>query len=321
MRPDRSRPLKEELKDLLSVHTGERRAILVLLGCCAVALGWAVYQQWFAPRLVADADALRIAWAGLAPAEGTRSDSVRSGTGRTAGAPQLFAFDPNDLPVEQWVALGLSERQADAIHRFEAKGGRFRTKADVARMRVVDPALFAAWAPYIQLPDSLPVRERATEYRISDSALQRAVERPLPKARSESPRVELNSADSAALVAVPGIGPAFARGIIKYRDKLGGFHSLDQLAEVYILRDKPDAVARLRERLSLDTARVRRFDPNTCTAEELGPHPAAGWKVAKALVAYRKQHGPFRTVGDVKGCALVTDSVYRRLSPYLRIAP
>ena len=132
-------------------------------------------------------------------------------------------------------------------------------------------------------------------------------------------RVELNAADSATLVALPGIGPAFARGIIKYRDRLGGFHSLDQLAEVHVLRDKPEAVARLRTLLTLDTALVRRYDPNTCTAEELGPHPAAGWKVAKALVAYRRQHGPFRAVGDVKGCVLITDSVFRRLSPYLRL--
>ena len=53
------------------------------------------------------------------------------------------------------------------------------------------------------------------------------------------------------------------------------------------------------------------------TAEELGPHPYGGWKVAKALVAYRKQHGPFKTVADIKGCVLVTDSVYRKLAPYL----
>ena len=45
----------------------------------------------------------------------------------------------------------------------------------------------------------------------------------------------------AALVAVRGIGPAFARSIVKFRDRLGGFHSLDQLSEVYILRDKPKA--------------------------------------------------------------------------------
>ena len=71
--------------------------------------------------------------------------------------------------------------------------------------------------------------------------------------------LELNSADSATLVAVPGIGPAFARGILKYREKLGGYHSLDQLAEVYVLKDKPDAVAKLKDRLVLDTLMMRQI--------------------------------------------------------------
>lgn len=311
------RPWKEDLKDLFSVHAGERRAVLFLLVCCALALGWAVYAQWFAPRHVPDAADLQVTWAELKPVV---PDSGRTRRGdRDAPPRRLFAFDPNHLPTEQWLALGLTERQADVIHRFEARGGRFRTKADLARMRVVDPDLFRAWRPHILLPDSLPRRAAAPRYPVSDSTRRHAPRTPGGMAARSIARVELNAADSATLVALPGIGPAFARGIIKYRERLGGFHSLEQLAEVHVLRDKPEAVARLRTLLTLDTALVRRYDPNTCTAEELGPHPAAGWKVAKALVAYRRQHGPFRAVGDVKGCVLITDSIFRRLSPYLRL--
>lgn len=313
------RPWREELKDLLSVHAGERRAVLFLLGCCALALGWAAYAQWFAPRRVPDASALQLALAELKPAA---QDSGRGRGADAEAAPRmLFAFDPNRLPTEQWLALGLTERQADVMHRFEARGGRFRTKADVARMRVVSPGLFSAWRPYILLPDSLPRRSADPARPAAGGSAWRPAPRSIGPPGRTMARVEINGADTAALVALPGIGPAFARGIIKYRDRLGGFHSLDQLAEVYVLRDKPDALARLRDLLTLDTALVHRMDPNTCTVDELGHHPAAGWKVARALVAYRKQHGPFRTVGDVQGCALVTDSVYRRLAPYLRIAP
>lgn len=131
--------------------------------------------------------------------------------------------------------------------------------------------------------------------------------------------VEVNTADSSRLVQVRGIGPAFARSIVRYRDRLGGFHSLDQLADVPILRDKPDAVAELKGRLLLDTLMVRRLPINTMSVEDLGRHPCAGWKVAKALVAYRQHHGPFRTVADIKGCVLITDSVYRKLAPYLTL--
>lgn len=313
------RPWKEGLKDLFTLHAAERRGMGLLLAVFFMAATWVVYEQYIAPDPVKDKVALTLveemrAASGSSIAEAQRSD--RQDDGREL---LLFAFDPNHLPVEQWVALGLSERQAAAIHRYEDKGGRFRAKGDLRKMHVVSPELFERWEPYILLPDSLlqgsfAQGERSLTFREKDSTRARYTERTSAHAEAV---VEVNTADTNRLVQVRGIGPAFARSIVKYRERLGGFHSLDQLGEVYILRDKPDAVAELRSRLLLDTAMVRRFQLNTVTAEELGPHPYAGWKVAKALVAYRKQHGPFKTVADIKGCVLVTDSVYRKLAPYL----
>lgn len=313
---------REELKDLFALHAGERRGVMWLLILCCLALVWVFYEQWWRADPVGDAASLELAWAQLDTSNGSPILAAKGSDPEVDRSRQrLFHFDPNDLPVEQWVQLGLSERQAEAIHKFEAHGGRFRTKADLAKMRVVKPALFARWQPFIDLPDSLLHASRAAvpAYTWSpDSAGDRGTHvhsQPLGARMPE--RVDVNSADTAELVAVPGIGPAFARGIVKFRDRLGGFHSLDQLSEVYVLRDKPDAVARIREKLFVDEGKVHRMALNAFTAEELGPHPYAGWKLAKALVAYRKQHGPFRDVADIKGCVLVTDSVYRKLAPYL----
>ena len=314
------RPWREELKDLFAIHAGERRGMALLLVLCFVGASWVAYEQYVAPDVVKDETALEVAYAQLSVAEGS-SIGHAQGSDRQSFDEKaiLFEFDPNKLPLEQWVALGLSERQAASIHRYEAKGGQFRTKRDVAKMHVVDPELYARWEPFILLPDSFErktfaTRDRYPENERRDSATNRFPERSPHVAKA---MVEINTADTNLLVEVRGIGPAFARSIIKYRDRLGGFHSLDQLGEVYILRDKPEAVAELKSRLLLDTLMVHRFPLNTFTAEELGPHPYGGWKVAKALVAYRKQHGPFKTVADIKGCVLVTDSVYRKLAPYL----
>lgn len=304
------------------MHAAERRGTGLLLLILFSAACWAVYHQYIAPDPVKDKAGLEVAYAQLSAAE-------RSSIGPTHGSDHqpfdekeaLFNFDPNKLPLEQWVALGLSERQAAVIHRFEEHGGRFRTKHDVARMHVVAPELYARWEPFILLPDSLPMksfeeRERYPGNERGDSGTYGRADGPATFT-SHRAVVEINTADTNRLVEVRGIGPAFARAIVKYRDRIGGFHNLDQLSEVYILRDKPEVVADLRSRLLLDTLMVRRFPINSFTAEELGPHPYAGWKVAKALVAYRKQHGPFKAVTDIQGCVLVTDSVYRKLAPYL----
>ena len=318
------RPWKEEVKDLLHVHAGERRGIGLLLLLCFVAAGGVVYEQKIAPDVVKDKADLEVAYAQLSTVESPQyggGPDQRSDHQSFDEKAVLFKFDPNKLPVEQWVALGLSERQAASILRYEAKGGQFRTKRDVAKMHVVDPELYARWEPFILLPDSFVRKSYTPDQRFADRYPVDTASHRYPARTAFHPSnaavMEINTADTNQLVEVRGIGPAFARSIVKFRDRLGGFHSLDQLSEVYILRDKPDAVADLKTRLLLDTLMVHHFPLNTVTAEELGPHPYAGWKVAKALVAYRKQHGPFKTVADIKGCVLVTDSVYRKLAPYL----
>lgn len=313
MRRRSTRPWKKELKDLFALHRSERQGFTWLLALCLLAAGWVTYEQWVRPDALPDGPALEVTWQAMRAEE----------EGHTGRAPdiRLFAFDPNGLSTAEWVKLGLSERQAEAVHRFEEHGGRFRTKRDLARMRVVDPALFTRWEPYIQLPDSLPKEGRILRAERSGPQWDKEGQWKDRSDREDGHHrlalVEINTADTARLVQLPGIGPAFARGIVKYRERLGGFLDLDQLDEVYVLRDKPEARERLKRLFVLDTLAVRRHPLNRFTADELGPHPYAGWKVAKALVAYRKQHGPFARVADIKGCALVTDSVYRRLAPYL----
>lgn len=297
------------------MNRGERRAFTVLLALCLIGAAWVTWEQWIRPRTLADKHQLEVLWWEM-------QDTTLSGQHRAE--PQdirLFKFDPNGLPVEQWVDLGLSERQAASIHRYEARGGKFRTKKDLARMRVVDSALFAQWAPYIQLPDSFSRNDRNRWPERSrwprDSTRRAYADRQDQYARWTDEPVEINGADSLALVAVRGVGPAFARSIIRYRERLGGFISLDQLGEVYILRDKPEAVEQLREKFILDTTLVRRIPVNACTVEDLGPHPYAGWKLARAMIAYRDHHGPYANVAAISNCLLVTDSIRDRLAPYL----
>lgn len=320
------RPFREKLKDVFALNSSERRGTTLLMAICLLAAGWVVYEQWIRPAPAEDLAQLEQAWVPMAASIAEEGGRDQRSEGQVDPAPRiLFHFDPNGLPLEQWLELGLTERQAQAIHRFEAKGGRFRSKKDLARMYVVKPELFDQWEPYIDLPDSLvraqrPARGQAPGTERPHTWKERApAPAYTPKPERRVAQVEVNAADSTALEALPGIGPSFARGILRYRDKLGGFHDLGQLAEVYVLRDKPDAVERLRNLLTVDPSRLRRINVNTVEAETLGPHPYAGWKVAKALVAYRKRHGAFKEVGDIRQCVLVTDSIYTRLAPYLTV--
>jgi competence protein ComEA len=241
---------------------------------------------------------------------------------KEAHVPEPFPFDPNTIGREEWLALGFKERQVDGIERYMAKGGRFRTKGDVAKLYGLRPGQYERLMPYIQLPDSLPRKKWDGERKPWKSSYPDRPRTWEDKARTERPErrlVEVNTADSLALVALPGIGPSFAKGILAYRKRLGGYHSLEQLAEVYVLKDKPDALERIRTLLVVDTLMVQRIAINRCTVEELAEHPYARWKLAKPLIAYRAQHGPFKQVEDIRGCVLIDAEAFRKLAPYLSV--
>lgn len=315
---------REQLKDLFDLHRGERRGVLALMVLLIGAAGWVVYEQWLRPPDRQDLSVQRArveAW--IASRSEAQGDSVRI---------RLFPFDPNSNTREEWRSLGLTDRQVDGIERYLGKGGRFRTKRDLRRMYTIKPEQFAMLEPYIQLPDSLagksrwkdgpPAWERAgqrSEAVVADGSDEGRIREPANYVPDVPRSVEVNSADTTALIALPGIGPAFARGIVKYRDLLGGFVSLDQLAEVYVLKDKPDAVLRLKQLLILDPMAVKRIPINTCTVEELAVHPYVRWKLAKPLIAYRTQHGPFKELSDLQGCAAIDAEVFRKLAPYLTL--
>lgn len=101
-------------------------------------------------------------------------------------------------------------------------------------------------------------------------------------------KIELNVADSAQLEALPMIGAKLAIRILKYRDRLGGFYSIEQLKEVYGLRDTCFQV--VQNRIFVDSSKLRLIHINTCALEELGHHPYIGFKNAKAILKYRNEH-------------------------------
>lgn len=309
--------------DLLALHRGERRGTAAIVLLLTALFGAAAYHQWLRPPAKHDMTALRaqmVAW--LAQ----RDSMVMARDEALAPAPELFPFDPNRIGPPEWLRLGLSERQAAAIERFKAKGGRFRTKGDLARMYTISSDEFERLKPWIELPERREKGDAPSGPSIrAEERMAAAPAAPVPAEGQRQPRperaplwrLELNTADTAALIALPGIGPAFARGIVRYRERLGGYHALDQLAEVHVLKDKPDAVARIKELLVIDTLAIRRIAVNTCTVEELAAHPYARWAMAKPLIAYRQQHGPFRSIAELRANPALDEEALRKLAPYL----
>jgi DNA uptake protein ComE-like DNA-binding protein len=129
------------------------------------------------------------------------------------------------------------------------------------------------------------------------------------------PVVEINSADSAMLDGLKGIGPKLSVRIIRYRDLLGGFYRKEQLMEVYGMDST--RVMPLLSHITVDTLLIRKIDVNRASFGELLRHPYLDINAVKAIMNYRKKSGLFHSIDEIKSVNVVGDSIYSIIRPYL----
>jgi competence ComEA-like helix-hairpin-helix protein len=133
--------------------------------------------------------------------------------------------------------------------------------------------------------------------------------------RAPSFTVDLNTADTLDLQRLRGIGPGFARRIVGYRNKLGGFVDKSQLLEVYGM--DAERYAMIRDYVTVKGDSVRRIDLNAATFKSLIGHPYFPYELTKEIIIYRKKAKKFGTADELKNVSGVTDSVFRKVSPYI----
>lgn len=128
--------------------------------------------------------------------------------------------------------------------------------------------------------------------------------------------VDLNTADTFDLQELRGIGSVYARRIIAYRRKLGGFNRVEQLREVWGIDSL--LFCRIRESVFVGPCELDRIDLNTATIPQLRNHPYLDYYQAKEIYLHRMKHGPFRNVEEVRFVNLIDSGTYKRVAPYLK---
>ncbi|WP_298740754.1 helix-hairpin-helix domain-containing protein [uncultured Chitinophaga sp.] len=129
--------------------------------------------------------------------------------------------------------------------------------------------------------------------------------------------ISVNTADAAAWEALPGIGPTLAARVVRFREKLGGFYSIAQVAETYGLPDS--TFNKIQASLRLDSGSLKKLNINQMDEKSLGQHPYIRYKLARLIVQYRNNHGPFSRPEDLYNIPLVNDSIYRKLEKYINL--
>lgn len=219
---------------------------------------------------------------------------------------EYFNFDPNHLNEDSWSKLGFSPKQIKVIMNYQAKGGKFYKKEDLAKIYVISDADYKRIEPYINIETKkvnsiANSSEKTNTYKTSYE--------------KKNIIIDLNSADTIQLQSLYGIGPAFAKRIVKYRDALGGFYSIDQLTEVYGL--PPETFEIIKPKLVLQMTSLTKININLLNANELSKHPYISRKQAQTIVNYRSQHGVFKNLESLSEIQSLDKEFLRKIGKYL----
>lgn len=195
---------------------------------------------------------------------------------------ESFRFNPNTASLEELMRLGFSEKQAQSILNYRDAGGRFRRPSDFAKSYVVADSVYARLEPFIDIP-----------------------------------LLDINLADSTALLDLPGIGPYFAGKIVSYREQLGGYSTKEQLMEIYHFdREKFDGLKDL-----ITCTPATPFAIWTLPEADLARHPHISKAEAHSIVLYRQHHTPAEcTLEGLKSAGILSETHFTALSR-CRLAP
>jgi len=221
---------------------------------------------------------------------------------------EVFYFDPNTATEDEWVKLGIRKRTAETIQKYISKGGKFYKPEDLKKIYGLSPADAERLIPYVS------IKNNKKEYQANESQFSYQ--------KSDKPKyviqtVDVNIADTSAYIALPGIGSKLSKRIIAFRQKLGGFYSVEQVGETYFLPDS--TFQKIKKYLVINDSLVKKININQASVDEMKAHPYINYNMANAIYQYRQQHGEYKSVPEIKKIMVVTEDFYTKTAPYLCI--
>ena len=324
------------LKEFLYFQKSDRKVIVVAL--CVIVVALVVIfllgrnTNTAGPEEGAGVADVRAAGKGAPPAD--------AGTDLGSYAPERFDFDPNTADSTQLLRLGLQPWQVRNILKYRAKGGVYRVPEDFAQVYGLTVRQFRELQPYIHIsPDYRPASEvygrRSYSYPRYDGRGASSGSRPYSQPRVADVSaahagdtyardtlrypvklragevVALNLADTTMLKKVPGIGSYYARRIVGYRERLGGFAHVEQLLEIEGFPEEALAF------FDIGGGPTRRLDLNRLSLSQLRSHPYINFYQAKAIVDRRRLKGPLHSLDELSLLDEFPPQELQRLAPYV----
>ena len=206
-------------------------------------------------------------------------------------------FNPNEYELKDWMALGLSKKQSQAILNF--------VKYEIHSNQSLEKIYALPAEVYELIKDS-------TFY---DKPNKATIDIEAPDSVIIRPKLEINSADLKDLIGLAGIGEFYAKQIVKYRMELGGFSFKEQILEVWKMRI--ESYEKILPQIYIDTSKIKKININECSIDDLKMHPYLDYYQANSIFKMRIQKGQFVDVVEILESKLIDEEELERLFPYL----
>lgn len=292
-------------RDFLYYSNSDRRSIVVIALIAVVIIGVLVVR---APQSGGDATV----------------EAEADSTEQTAPVA-LHEFDPNTVDSLSLIGFGLTPKQVQTFLRYRGAGAVFRTPESIAKVYGLTAEDVSRLQPYVLIaPDyaerSKPVyyeRETVRQKSVSNgSAKGNGAEqkRNYPEKFDRLTKVDPNTADTALLQRIPGVGTWISRNIVEQRKRLGGFHAVEQLLEVKYFSPE------LLEWFEVDTltTKIEKISINTASFHRLNSHPYITYEQVRDLMRYIRLYGRIADIDALSRTGIFTEEQLVRLQPYLQ---
>lgn len=216
-------------------------------------------------------------------------------------------IDVNSPQFDLLHCIGINDRLANTWVNFTKKGGSFKTIEEVKKLWGMNDSIFNAIAPYLTLSKNSSKKNYST---FSNQTWQNT-----KKSEKKTEMIEINTADTFQLKNLPGIGSSFASRIVKYRNRLGGFYTKEQLREIYGLNQ--ELFDKISPYIYVDVFEIKKININTSDYSTLIQNPYFSKEIVKTILQYRKKYGMFNNGNDLLNHQIITEEEWSKLKWYI----
>ena len=214
-------------------------------------------------------------------------DSLRSSRPQRFSPRPFEKFGIDTVGVEYLRLIGFSTRQAEALIEYRKRGGGIFSMNELRDCYAVSEEMADSLAHFV----ILSVRD------------------------PHEGLIEINSADSATLRSVRGIGAKTVVAVMQYRKLLGGFVRKEQIAELKCVT--PDNFLKISEQIYCDSCKISKIDINFAPASEIEAHPYMSRRALKLILETRESKGGWNSIEEMQEDKIFTEEQAKAIAPYL----